>query len=217
MKKYLVYFLCIALAGTTISCKNEKETVKNEPVKEESVTDYQTFTINKEQSNIDWKGYKIFKSESTSHFGTMAFSEGDINVKDGKLVSGKLVIDTKSITSTDIEDKELAAKLDNHLKNSDFFDVEQFPTATFEITKVTPSEHGDYNSIIEGNLTIKGITKAVSFNANVKVDTEQVSIYTEPTDIDRTEFGVKFQLPIKDGIIKNEFTLQVVIKAFNKK
>ena len=148
MKKYLVYFLCIALAGTTVSCKNEKETVKNEPVKEESVADSQTFTINKEQSNIDWKGYKIFKSESTSHFGTMDFSEGDINVKDGKLVSGKLVIDTKSITSTDIEDKELAAKLDNHLKNSDFFDVEQFPTATFEITKVTPSEHGDYNSVI---------------------------------------------------------------------
>ena len=217
MKKYLVYFLCIALVGITVSCKKEKETVKNEPAKEKSVADYQTFTINKEQSNIDWKGYKIFKSENTSHFGTMDFSEGDINVKDGKLVSGKLVIDTKSITSTDIEDKELAAKLDNHLKNSDFFDVEQFPTATFEITKVTPSEHGDYNSVIEGNLTIKGITKTVSFNANVKVDTEQVSIYTEPTDIDRTEFGVKFQLPIKDGIIKNEFTLQVAIKAFNKK
>jgi len=217
MKKYLVYFLCIVLVGITVSCKKEKETVKNEPVKEESVADYQTFTINKEQSNIDWKGYKIFKSENTSHFGTMDFSEGDINVKGGKLVSGKLVIDTKSITTTDIEDKELAAKLDNHLKNSDFFDVEQFPTATFEITKVTPSEHGDYNSVIEGNLTIKGITKAVSFNANVKVDTEQVSIYTEPTDIDRTEFGVKFQLPIKDGIIKNEFTLQVAIKAFNKK
>ena len=215
MKKYLVYFLCIALAGITVSCKNEKETVKNEPIKEESVADSQTFTINKEQSNIDWKGYKIFKSENTSHFGTMDFSEGDINVKEGKLVSGKLVIDTKSITTTDIE--ELAAKLDNHLKNYDFFDVEQFPTATFEITKITPSEHGDYNSVIEGNLTIKGITKAVSFNANVKVDTEQVSIYTEPTDIDRTEFGVKFQLPIKDGIIKNEFTLQVAIKAFNKK
>ena len=217
MKKYLVYFLCIALVGITVSCKKEKETVKNEPAKEKSVADYQTFTINKEQSNIDWKGYKIFRSENTSHFGTMDFSEGDINVKDGKLVSGKLVIDTKSITTTDIEDKELAAKLDNHLKNSDFFDVEQFPTATFEITKVTPSEHGDYNSVIEGNMTIKGITKTVSFNANVKVDTEQVSIYTEPTDIDRTEFGVKFQLPVKDGIIKNEFTLQVAIKAFNKK
>ena len=148
MKKYLVYFLCIALVGITVSCKKEKETVKNEPAKEESVTDSQTFTINKEQSNIDWKGYKIFKSENTSHFGTMDFSEGDINVKDGKLVSGKLVIDTKSITTTDIEDKVLAAKLDNHLKNSDFFDVEQFPTATFEITKVTPSEHGDYNSVI---------------------------------------------------------------------
>jgi len=70
---------------------------------------------------------------------------------------------------------------------------------------------------ISGTVKFKGITKAVSFNANIKVDTEQVSIYTEPTDIDRTEFGVKFQLPIKDGIIKNEFTLQVAIKAFNKK
>ena len=53
MKKYLVYFLCIALAGTTVSCKNEKETVKNEPVKEDLAADYQTFTINKEQHRLE--------------------------------------------------------------------------------------------------------------------------------------------------------------------
>ncbi|NHW59582.1 YceI family protein, partial [Escherichia coli] len=81
------------------------------------------------------------------------------------------------------EDAEKSAKLDGHLKNEDFFEVEKFPTSSFEITKVTEAAEGDYNTLLDGNLTIKGITKPVQFKANIKVEEGKVSIKTEPTDI----------------------------------
>lgn len=215
MKRHFFILTLSTLLLGTYSCNKEKST--NDPNKVEKVADTQTFTINKEQSNIDWKGYKVFKSENTSHFGIINFSEGEVGVKDNIIVSGRFIIDINSLQTKDIEDTEIAKKLDQHLKNSDFFDVAKYPTATFEITKVTPTEEGDYNSILEGNLTIKDVTKSVSFNANIKVENHQLSIFTEPTDIDRTEFNVKFQSPTKDTFIKNEMTLQVSIKADIKK
>lgn len=216
-KHFYTVLVALALVGTFVSCKKD-EAKNQEPQVVEQITDVQTFILDKELSNIDWKGYKILKTENTSHFGTMRFVEGEIGVKNNQLVSGKFIADTPSLTNVDLADsKEASENLNKHLKSADFFDVEKHPTATFEITKVTPTEQGDYNSILEGNLTIKGITKPASFNANVKVDAEQVSIATEQTDIDRSLFGVQFQSPIENGVIKNEITLQIIIKANLKK
>lgn len=207
-----------SILSVSVSCK--KETAENnQPKQTEQISDATIYNLDKEQSNIDWRGYKIFKSQNTSHFGTMNFSEGEIGVKNGAIVSGKFVADTKSLTNIDLaDDKEASEKLNQHLKSVDFFDVEKYPTAVFELTKVTPTEQGDYNSTLEGNLTIKGQTKQVSFNANinVKVTDEQITISTEPTDINRQDFNVNFQSPVENGILKNEITLQISVKAKKK-
>lgn len=215
-KHFYTTLVALALTETFTSCK--KSDIKSQETQTaKQVTDAQIFTLDKELSNIDWKGYKILKSESTSHFGTMKFVEGEVGIKENQLVSGKFVAYTPSLANVDLDDKKLSENLDNHLKSSAFFDVEKHPTATFEIIKVTPSDQGDYNSVLEGNLTIKGITKPVSFNANVKIDTKRVYIATEQTDIDRRLFEIEFQSPIENGVIKNEITLQIIIKANLKK
>jgi len=51
---------------------------------------------------------------------------------------------------------------DKHLKKDDYFDVQKYPTLTFVSTKVTPSTKAGVMYIF-GNLTIKGVTKAISF------------------------------------------------------
>ena len=85
-----------------------------------------------------------------------------------------------TLTSEDLkDDKENQAKLDGHLKSGDFFEVEKFPTASFEITKVTPNETGDYNTLIDGNLTVKGVSKPISFNTNVVVKDGVATIKSE--------------------------------------
>ncbi|MBU4537668.1 MAG: YceI family protein [Weeksellaceae bacterium] len=178
-----------------------------------------TFELDTLNSRIEWKGFKVVKTDNTSHFGTIQFESGDVTVKDGKLESGKFVADMSSLTSVDLkDDAEQLNKLNGHLKSGDFFEVEKFPTASYEITKVTDNTAGgDYNTLLDGNLTIKGITKPVQFNANVSVKDGIVSIATEPKDINREDFGVKFQLPLANGVIKDEVNLQILVKAMEKK
>jgi len=216
-KLFSVVFSALLAAFITVSCKKEKPVTgeNNEAV---TAKDGAQFTVDTLNSKVEWKGYKIFKSENTSHFGTIKFESGDVTVKEGTLQSGKFVADMTSLTSEDLKnDAGQLEKLNGHLKSGDFFEVEKFPTASYEITKVSPLSEGDYNTLLDGNITIKGITKAVQFKANVSVKDGVVSIATEPTDIKREDFGVKFQSPVENGVIKDEITLQINVKALEKK
>lgn len=219
MKRKLALLVIPALfaAVAVVSCKKEKP-LSSESSEVTTTKDGAQFVVDTLNSKVEWKGYKIFKSENTSHFGNIKFESGDVTVKDGKLESGKFVADMTSLTSEDLKnDAEQLGKLNGHLKSGDFFEVEKFPTASYEITKVAPSAEGDYNTLLDGNLTIKGITKPVQFKANVSVKNGEVSIATEPKDIKREEFGVKFQAPAENGVIKDEVTLQINVKALEKK
>lgn len=210
-------FTAVIASVFLISCGKDKpltsESNENTTVKEGNV--YELDTLN---SRIEWKGFKVVKSDNTSHFGTIQFESGDVTVKDGKLESGKFVADMNTLTSVDLkDDAEQLKKLNGHLKSGDFFETEKFPTASYEITKVSANTAGDYNTLLDGNLTMKGITKPVQFNANVSVKDGEVIIATEPKDVKREEFGVKFQLPLANGVIKDEVNLQILIKALEKK
>lgn len=219
MRKKLFSLAIPALfvAAVMVSCKKDKP-VTSESNEVVTTKDGNQYTLDTLNSKVEWKGYKVFKSESTSHFGTIKFESGDVTVKEGKLESGKFVADMGSLTSVDLkDDADQLGKLNGHLKSGDFFEVEKFPTASFEITKVTPATEGDYNTLLDGNLTIKGISKPVQFKANVSVKDGEVSVATEPKDIKREEFGVKFQAPAENGIIKDEVTLQINVKALEKK
>ncbi len=215
MKKLI--FLSLIGSTLIISCKKDKP-LTSETTEVTTTSEGTPYTVDLSNSKIEWKGYKIFKSESTSNFGTMKFQSGDLTIKDGKLESGKFVADINSLENENLKDNaEQKKNLEDHLKSGDFFEVEKFPTASYEITKVNHLDSGDYSSQLEGNLTIKGITKPVSFKANVSVNNGVASISTEPTDINREDFGVKFSIPAKNGVLKDDVTLQISIKANEKK
>ncbi|MGN7709372.1 YceI family protein [Chryseobacterium sp. 22543] len=216
-KLFSIAIPALFVAAVMVSCKKDKP-LTSESNEVTTTKEGSQFTLDTLNSKVEWKGYKVFKSENTSHFGTIRFESGDVTVKDGKLESGKFVADMNSLTSVDLKDSpEDMEKLNGHLKSGDFFEVEKFPTASYEITKVTPATEGDYNTLLDGNLTIKGITKSVQFKANVSVKDGVVSVATEPKDIKREEFGVKFQAPAENGVIKDEVTLQINVKALEKK
>ncbi|MEO8519056.1 MAG: YceI family protein, partial [Dermatophilaceae bacterium] len=89
------------------------------------------------------------------------------------------------------------ADRDTHLKSADFFDVENNPAMTFKSTKVT-------NSSMEGDLTIKGVTKPVTF------DLDFGGISADPwggtragfeatTEINRKDYGLSWNVAIEGG------------------
>ncbi|AZI56748.1 YceI family protein [Epilithonimonas vandammei] len=219
MKKTTIIaaILMISASIFVISCGKDKP-VSSESNEVLTTTNGQIYVIDTMNSKAEWKGFKVVKSDNTSHIGTLKFESGEVTVKDNKLESGQFVIDMNSIANEDLKETDGNSKLIGHLKSADFFDVEKFPTASYEITKITEAPAGsDYNTVLDGNLTLKGITKPATFNANVKIKDGELSIATEPKDINRDEFGIKFQMPVAEGLIKNEINVQMKVKAIEKK
>lgn len=219
MKKITIIaaILMISASIFVISCGKDKP-VSSESNEVLTTTNGQIYVIDTMNSKAEWKGFKVVKSDNTSHIGTLKFESGEVTVKDNKLESGQFVIDMNSIANEDLKETDGNSKLIGHLKSADFFDVEKFPTASYEITKITEAPAGsDYNTVLDGNLTLKGITKPATFNANVKIKDGELSIATEPKDINRDEFGIKFQMPAAEGLIKNEINVQMKVKAIEKK
>lgn len=173
------------------------------------------YTVDTEASLLTWKGSKITGS---SHEGTLKLSSGTLNAEGGNLVGGNFTIDMNSLDNTDLKGSEMHAKLLGHLRSDDFFSVETHPTATFEITGVT-AKAGEAGATheISGNLTIKGITKNLTFPATVSVSDDKVEA-TADFFFDRTLYDVKFNSSnffenLGDNAINNEISIKVDLKA----
>jgi len=166
----------------------------------------QKFEIVSTQSNIDWVGKKV----TGAHNGTIAVKKGELILNGGNLTGGKFVIDTTSIKILDVTDPATNAQFFGHLASDDFFSTEKYPEAILEITSVS-GKH------VEGNLTIKGITHPVSFEATVNINGD-VLIATGKLVIDRTKYEMKFRSgnffkDLGDTLIYNDFELNVNVTA----
>jgi polyisoprenoid-binding protein YceI len=200
MIKNIIFFGAILIAAIFAACgsggvKTESTDAKNI----ENAAYDKVYQVALDGSLIDWEGYK----PTGKHHGTINISSGALNVKDGNLVGGEFVIDMNSIVNLDLEDADYNAKLVGHLKSADFFEVETFPTAKFVITEVKPVDIAQINlekangkvvptHTITGNLTIKAITKSISFNAMVDANGDNFEALTNQFFIDRSEWAVKY-------------------------
>jgi len=168
------------------------------------------FKIVTTKSNIDWTGRKI----TGLHNGTIAIKEGTLVLQDGKLIGGKFLVDTTSIKILDIADSLTNAQFAGHLASDDFFASAQYPEALFVITS---AEVFGNSYTINGELTIRGITHPVVFNAMVNIS-DEVIIASGKMVIDRTLYGMKFRSgnffkDLGDTLIYNDFDLNVSITA----
>lgn len=163
-------------------------------------------------SDVHWWGYKVAKSEASSHEGTLKVKDGNLVVKGDKIVGGTIVFDMNTINDTDLSG-EYQAKLNGHLKNGDFFEVEKYPTATFKITSVTPATDKVYNAVVKGDLTVKGKTGVVSFPAKVGVSKGVASIVSDKFTWDRQKFGVTYKSAMQDVVIKDDIDMKVKVTA----
>lgn len=115
-------------------------------------------------------------------------------------------IQTESIT-TGNDDR------DNHVRGTDFFNVAEFPEMTFTSTSVSVS--GD-KAKVTGDLTIKGVTKQVNLDVSIDGIAEDPFGNTRlgfeaSTKINRTDFGVDFNAPLKTGgvLLSEEIKIEI--------
>ncbi len=206
-----------------VACKNTKgEDAKvSDKLEEASKVEGKTYTVSTDISKVMWEGPK----PTSSHNGTVNISEGTVIIQGDAIVGGSFTLDMNSIANLDIEDEGKRGYLESHLKglgddnSDDFFNVRKYSTAKYEITKVSKKESDPAgNAIVYGNLTMRDVTKAVAFTANVAMTDGMVRVSTTQFKIDRTQWGIKYGSPsffegLADRAINNDIGLKVTLVA----
>ena len=210
----------IALAAILVSCdtapQGDNATVTDEKTAADSVG--VAMNVDTASSTIGFTGWGVGKN----HPGKFKLNSGTLTVKDGKVASGSFSININTM-SMDQQDEMFQTNLRGHLLSADFFDAANHPEAKFEITgseAYTPTA-GDTsvvagaNTKISGNLTIKGITKNVTFPAKVDVTETGVNAVAN-FDIDRTLWEMNYngdKESAKDKFIAHEVNIRLNIAA----
>lgn len=219
MKKNILNLFVIASVMLTFSCKNDKtetpEVQDEAAVASDSSTPY---VVDSAASIIEWVGAK----PTGKHNGTIAISNGEVYLNNGKIESGKFTIDMTSITVLDLKAGDGKEDLEGHLKGlgkeedaDHFFNTNKFPEGSFEITAVNTV---DAQTTVEGNLTLKGITKPVKFPATITLDGKKMTLSTESFKINRTEWNVNYASKsifdnLKDKFVNDDIELTVNVTA----
>lgn len=159
--------------------------------------------INIEKSQIKWVGKKV----TGQHEGIINFQDAALEFKGAKLTGGSFTVNMTSVTVTDLKAGQGKEKLEGHLKADDFFGTEKYPTSNLEFKKITSKGKGIYTVLAD--LTIKGITKPVTFDLAVTADKATTSF-----KVDRTKYDIKYGSGsffdnLGDKVISDEFDLTV--------
>jgi len=214
----ILLILLVALAAFTAGCgKSDKVAPTGEKKETAQIqSGNKIYKLDLTSSTVAWLGKKV----TGQHDGLISFNNGEFGIDGDKVTAGKFEIDMNSIVCKDLTDEEANKKFVTHMKSDDFFSVEKFPFSKFEITKVEPfndSNKPGFNNMITGNLTIKNVTKSISFPANVKIDGSSLTASAD-FDVDRTEFGLKYGSGkffdnLGDKMINDNFNLKINIVA----
>ncbi len=123
----------------------------------------------------------------------------------------ELEIEAKSVDTRN-------ADRDNHLRSNDFFDMETYPKITFKSTAV--SKAGDDTYTVVGDLTIKGVTKSISFEAELSGPAKdpwgnsRVGLEGR-VEVNRKDWGISFNAPLETGgvLVSEKVTLEFEVSA----
>ena len=157
------------------------------------------YRIDTKQSVVVWKSSMVLGVWE----GTMLLGDGS-STGDVDILKGELLIENSHLVggAVEVDMNTIEQKFDDpgpHNKSPEILDVKKFPVSTFDITKVETWNEGNVkaagkNIKVTGNLTIEGITKAVTFPAKMDfLDRMDGTVVVNGTlIIDRTDWGINY-------------------------
>lgn len=153
-------------------------------------------------SKIEWVGGK---ASGDTHAGGFKVFTGKVTLgEDGKVSKVAFDVDTTSAYSD-------ADKLTTHLKSKDFFEVEKYPKAAFVSTAITEKAAGEFTHEVTGNMTIREITKEITFPAKITVTDGKVEA-SSTFKVERFQFGIEYKGQA-DNLIDKEVVLKIKLVA----
>jgi polyisoprenoid-binding protein YceI len=137
--------------------------------------------------------------------------------------SGQLVTAENPLESSVTAEIDLASintgqeQRDQHIQSADFFEVETYPTMTYKSTGIRV-EDGEY--VLDGDLTLKGVTKNVPLRLELQGFGEDPyggyrAGFTATGEINRRDFNVNFSAPMQNGgaVVADKIQLHLEIEA----
>lgn len=207
----------ISLAALfTIACENPADnktkaltsnsnTTASTPVVKQ--TKGEAVPVNGENSKVEFVGSKV----TGKHDGGFKSFTGNIDLVNGKPEESQVSIDIE-MTSVFTD----ADGLTKHLQDGDFFDVAKFPKSSFISTKIVPdAAKGAGNYTVTGDLTMRGVTKSITFPAKITVDADKVGVESEFV-INRKDFGIVYAGKA-DDLIRDDVVMKLNLNPARKK
>jgi polyisoprenoid-binding protein YceI len=178
----------------------------------------ETFVVDTAKSYVKFTGHGVGKN----HPGTFKLNYGATAVNKDSISGGSFVINVKSMQMQE-QGQNITEKLRPHLLSGDFFDADKFGTATFEITNVVPYDlkKDGQKSLVEGanftvsgNLTLKGVTKNISFPARIDLDGNRLKTKAN-FDIDRRQWQMNYgnDKTLGDKFISETVNIELYLEA----
>ena len=221
MKAILPILLIVIIIGAilyfTSNKKSEEKVMENEKDLAGEDISSETegeFTFDKEESSAKWTGSKkIIKDYYDS--GSIMIQSGNVSFENGMVTKGEIVFDMTSITGEESSNTKIpVSSLTDHLKSDDFFEISNYPTATYVVTSSEKTEDG---YMLMGDLTLKGKTNPL--NVPVKSAMQEGNVVmTGSAKVDRSKWDVKYGSDsffdnLGDNVINDIFTLEFKIVA----
>lgn len=209
----LALLLVAALAALAVACndptKGQAKASAAAPVESSGVPGAAgaSYVITPGNSQIEWTGSKV----TGKHDGRFNTFSGTITIVDGAVVKSRVTVDIDTASLWTVPEN-----LVHHLKTPDFFNVEQFPKATFASTSVAAvAGAADKRSFqVTGNLTLHGVTKSISFPATIDVSPDTVT--AEATfSINRKDFSINYPGKV-DDVIRDDVLMKLLLHAEKK-
>ena len=140
-------------------------------------------------------------------------------------MSGTIQFDQQNLAGSSVDVTIPAASIttqndrrDNHLKSPDFFAADSFPNVTFKSTKVVPGTGGNFQ--IEGDLTMRGVTKKVTLDATLLGVGSVGQMGTRAgweakTKVNRKDYGINWNRTLDQGgtLLGDDVAISISIEA----
>lgn len=180
----------------------------------------QVYKLDLKKSKLFWKSPKTMAN--SKHFGYLLFNSGSLSyAATGEPTVGIFNLNMNSIRSLEHPTPAKNEKIEQQIKSADFFEVAKYPTANMVVKKITRTGSATTFNVT-GHLTVKGITNAITFLAEIKKKGNTIEVSAN-FKIDRIKWNIHhipnpnasdlFQL-LKDKAIADEIPISLQL-VFN--
>jgi polyisoprenoid-binding protein YceI len=218
--KNLIFVLLAAAAFVACDKAPKGDNAQIREQEEASAATGKTFTVDTATSRVRFTGHGVGKN----HPGIFDISYGTVAIENDSVSGGTFTIDINSMAMEQKGD-DIKTKLRPHLLSGDFFNAEQFGTAKFEITNIIPYEPKENekslvegaNFYVSGNLTLKDVTKNISFPARIDLDGNRLKADAN-FDIDRTQWQMNYgnDKTLGDKFISETVNIELHLEALSE-